>query len=34
MIVHEGKRVTGSGQYSAVSKCHFGKASMTAHEGK
>ena len=34
MIVHEGKEVTGSVQYSAVNKSHCGKASMRGHEGK
>ena len=34
MIVHEGKEVTGSVQYSAVNKSDCGKASMTGHEGK
>ena len=34
MIVHEEKEITGSVQYSAVNKCHCGKASMIVHEGK
>ena len=34
MTVHEVKYLTGSVQYSAVNKCHCGKASTTVHEGK
>ena len=34
MIGHEGKQVTGSVQYCAISKSPCGKASMTGHEGK
>ena len=34
MTGHEGKEVTGSVLYSAINKCHCGKASMTGHEEK
>ena len=34
MIVHEGKEVIGSAQYSAINKSDCGKASMTGNEGK
>ena len=34
MIGDEGKEVTGSVQFCAVSKSPHGKASMTGHEGK
>ena len=34
MTGHEGKEVTGSVQYSAINKSHYGKASMKGHEGK
>ena len=34
MIVHEGKEVIASMQYSATNKSDYGKASMTYHEGK